>query len=79
MALASLLDAGADVAEVVAGLEGLPVKGWSVEATRSTSSGLGATRSTSGSAKMAPNEPGRRSEKSSRAPPACQNALASEH
>ena len=44
MALASLLDAGADVAEVVAGLEGLPVKGWSVEATRSTSSGLGATR-----------------------------------
>jgi pyridinium-3,5-bisthiocarboxylic acid mononucleotide nickel chelatase len=44
MALASLLDAGADLAEVVAGLEKLPVRGWHVEAVKTTRAGLAATQ-----------------------------------
>jgi pyridinium-3,5-bisthiocarboxylic acid mononucleotide nickel chelatase len=44
MALASLLDAGADLEEVVAGLEDLPVTGWHLEATKTERSGLAATQ-----------------------------------
>jgi len=44
MALASLLDAGADIDEVVAGLERLPVTGWHIEATKTTRAGLAATQ-----------------------------------
>jgi len=44
MALASLVDAGADVDQVVAGLETLPVEGWHVEATKTTKCGLAATQ-----------------------------------
>jgi hypothetical protein len=44
MALASLVDAGADMDEVVAGLEKLPVTGWHVEAVPSRRSGLAATQ-----------------------------------
>jgi hypothetical protein len=44
MALASLLDAGADLEEVEAGLRELPVTGWHIEATRTTKCGLGATQ-----------------------------------
>ncbi|HXW79560.1 MAG TPA: nickel insertion protein, partial [Acidimicrobiales bacterium] len=44
MALASLVDAGADLDEVIAGLEMLPVTGWHLEATRVERSGLAATQ-----------------------------------
>jgi uncharacterized protein (TIGR00299 family) protein len=44
MALASLIDAGADVDEVVAGLEGLPVTGWHIEVAKTTRAGLAATQ-----------------------------------
>jgi hypothetical protein len=44
MALASLVDAGADLDEVVASLHALPVDGWHVEAVRTTKSGLAATQ-----------------------------------
>jgi pyridinium-3,5-bisthiocarboxylic acid mononucleotide nickel chelatase len=44
MALASLLDAGADLDEVTAGLEKLPVTGWHLEATKTVRSGLAATQ-----------------------------------
>ena len=44
MALASLIDAGADVDEVVAGLEGLPVEGWHIEVAKTTRAGLAATQ-----------------------------------
>jgi hypothetical protein len=44
MALASLVDAGADIDEVVAGLRRLPVDGWQLRAERTTKSGLAATR-----------------------------------
>lgn len=44
MALASLVDAGADVDEVVAGLEKLPVTGWQIEVMRTTRAGLAATQ-----------------------------------
>jgi len=44
MALASLVDAGADLDEVIAGLERLPVTGWHLEATRVERSGLAATQ-----------------------------------
>lgn len=44
MALASLLDAGADLDEVVAGLEKLPVSGWHIEAVSTKRSGLAATQ-----------------------------------
>lgn len=44
MALASLLDAGADLDEVLAGLGALPVRGWHVEAEKTTRSGIAATR-----------------------------------
>jgi len=43
MALASLLDAGADLAEVERGLRALPVKGWSLDAAKTTKNGLSAT------------------------------------
>jgi uncharacterized protein (TIGR00299 family) protein len=44
MALASLVDAGADVDEVVAGLEGLPVTGWHIEVAKTTRAGLAASQ-----------------------------------
>ena len=44
MALASLLDAGADLDEVISGLEKLPVAGWHLEATRTSRGGLAATQ-----------------------------------
>ena len=44
MALASLLDAGADLDEVIAGLEKLPLAGWHLEATRTSRGGLAATQ-----------------------------------
>ena len=43
MALASLLDAGADLDEVTAGLRTLPVRGWHLEAEKTTRGGLAAT------------------------------------
>jgi uncharacterized protein (TIGR00299 family) protein len=43
MALGSLLDAGADVAEVVALLERLPLTGWKLEASATMRSGIAAT------------------------------------
>jgi uncharacterized protein (TIGR00299 family) protein len=44
MALGSLVDAGADLAEVVAMLERMPVGGWSVEARPVQRGGIAATR-----------------------------------
>jgi pyridinium-3,5-bisthiocarboxylic acid mononucleotide nickel chelatase len=44
MALASLLDAGADLVTVIAGLEKIPVAGWHLEATRTLRGGLAATQ-----------------------------------
>ena len=44
MALGSLIDAGADFDEVVAGLEGLPVTGWHIEVAKTTRAGLAATQ-----------------------------------
>jgi uncharacterized protein (TIGR00299 family) protein len=44
MALASLIDAGADFDEVVAGLQGLPVAGWHIEIAKTTRAGLAATQ-----------------------------------
>ena len=44
MALASLLDAGADLDEVTVGLRTLALPGWSLEAERTTRGGLAATR-----------------------------------
>jgi hypothetical protein len=44
MALASLVDAGADLDGVVAGLRSLPVDGWHIEAARTTKAGLAATQ-----------------------------------
>ncbi len=44
MALGSLIDAGADFDEVVAGLEGLPVTGWHIEVAKTTRAGLVATQ-----------------------------------
>jgi pyridinium-3,5-bisthiocarboxylic acid mononucleotide nickel chelatase len=44
MALASLIDAGADIDEVVAGLEGLPVKGWHIEVAKTTRAGVAASQ-----------------------------------
>jgi len=44
MALASLVDAGADLDQVVAGLRALTVDGWHVEANRTTKAGLAATQ-----------------------------------
>jgi len=44
MALGSLLDAGADVAEVRAGLRRLPVGGWELHTAKTERSGLSATR-----------------------------------
>jgi hypothetical protein len=44
MALASLLDAGANVDEVLAGLEKLPVTGWHVEVMKTSRAGLVATQ-----------------------------------
>jgi hypothetical protein len=44
MAFASLLDAGADLDEVTAGLGALGVSGWHIEAERTTRSGVAATR-----------------------------------
>ena len=44
MALASLLDAGADLDEVTAGLSTLALRGWSIKAERTTRGGLAATR-----------------------------------
>jgi pyridinium-3,5-bisthiocarboxylic acid mononucleotide nickel chelatase len=44
MALASLVDAGADLDEVIAGLERLPVAGWHLEAAKTERSGLAATQ-----------------------------------
>lgn len=43
MALASLLDAGADFDAVVTGLRSLPVGGWSIERSRADRAGLAAT------------------------------------
>jgi pyridinium-3,5-bisthiocarboxylic acid mononucleotide nickel chelatase len=43
MALASLLDAGADLDQVRAGLEKIPIPGWHLEAVKTTRSGLAAT------------------------------------
>ena len=43
MALASLVDAGADLDEIVAGLEKLPVTGWSLRADRVSRTGLNGT------------------------------------
>lgn len=40
MALASLVDAGADLGQVVSGLERLPLRGWSLEAHRVERAGL---------------------------------------
>jgi pyridinium-3,5-bisthiocarboxylic acid mononucleotide nickel chelatase len=44
MALASLIDAGADLDEVVDGLRSLPVDGWHLTAAKTTKSGLSATQ-----------------------------------
>ncbi len=44
MALASLLDAGADLDMVISGLEKIPVAGWHLEATRTLRGGLAATQ-----------------------------------
>ena len=44
MAMASLLDAGADLDEVVAGLGALPVRGWHIESEKATRAGVAATR-----------------------------------
>ncbi|MGH9077913.1 MAG: nickel pincer cofactor biosynthesis protein LarC [Acidimicrobiales bacterium] len=44
MALASLVDAGADLAQVRADLTALPLRGWSIEATPVLRAGLAATR-----------------------------------
>lgn len=44
MALASLIDAGADIGEVVAGLEGLPVTGWHIEVAKTTRAGVAASQ-----------------------------------
>jgi uncharacterized protein (TIGR00299 family) protein len=44
MALASLLDAGADLDEVTAGLRTLALRGWSIKTERTTRGGLAATR-----------------------------------
>ena len=44
MALASLLDAGADLDMVIAGLEKFPVSGWHLEAARTWRGGLAATQ-----------------------------------
>jgi hypothetical protein len=44
MAFASLLDAGADLDEVLAGLAKLPVGGWHVEVAKTVRGGLAATR-----------------------------------
>ena len=44
MALASLIDAGADIEEVSAGLRSLPVGGWHMEAAKTTKCGLVATQ-----------------------------------
>ena len=44
MALASLLDAGADLDVVVSGLEKIPVAGWHLEAARTLRGGLAATQ-----------------------------------
>jgi hypothetical protein len=44
MALGSLIDAGADLDEVVAGLEQLPVSGWHIEAVSTKRAGLAATQ-----------------------------------
>lgn len=43
MTLASLVDAGADIDEVVAMLRRLPVRAWEIEAVPTTRSGIGAT------------------------------------
>jgi pyridinium-3,5-bisthiocarboxylic acid mononucleotide nickel chelatase len=44
MALASLLDAGADLDMVISGLEKIPVTGWHLEATKTYRGGLTATQ-----------------------------------
>ncbi len=44
MALASLLDAGADLDQVRAGLEKIPISGWHLEAAKTTRGGLAATQ-----------------------------------
>ena len=44
MALGSLIDAGADVAEVRALCERLPLSGWGIEVEPVLRSGIGATR-----------------------------------
>ena len=44
MALASLLDAGADLDVVISGLEKIPVAGWHLEAARTLRGGLAATQ-----------------------------------
>ena len=44
MALASLLDAGADLDEVIAGLEKIPISGWHLEAGKTWRGGLAATQ-----------------------------------
>jgi uncharacterized protein (TIGR00299 family) protein len=44
MALASLIDAGADIGQVVAGLEGLPVTGWHIEVAGTSRAGLAASQ-----------------------------------
>jgi pyridinium-3,5-bisthiocarboxylic acid mononucleotide nickel chelatase len=44
MALASLLDAGADLDQVLAGLEKIPVPGWHLGAAKTTRTGLAATQ-----------------------------------
>ena len=44
MALASLLDAGADLDEVIAGLEKIPISGWHLEASKTWRGGLAATQ-----------------------------------
>ncbi|MGH9120918.1 MAG: nickel insertion protein, partial [Acidimicrobiales bacterium] len=44
MALGSLIDAGANLDEVVAALRGLPIDGWSIEAEPVLRAGIAATR-----------------------------------
>ena len=44
MALASLLDAGADLDVVIAGLEKIPITGWHLEAAKTWRGGLAATQ-----------------------------------
>jgi pyridinium-3,5-bisthiocarboxylic acid mononucleotide nickel chelatase len=44
MALASLIDAGADFDEVVKGLKELPIKGWHIEVVKTARAGLAATQ-----------------------------------